>query len=196
MENTTIRIKIIIGSTRANRFSEKPAQWIYEETKKRADVSVELLDLRDYPMPFLEPRVPAARGSEHTNDILKTWSEKIKDGDAFIIVTPEYNYGYPAVLKNALDSVFQEWNKKPVGFISYGRAGGVHSVEQLKQVVTQLQMVPIKNAINIADQMHKALTKEKVSVNLEVFRMLRDPVQVFLNELIQTAKELKKTRGG
>jgi NAD(P)H-dependent FMN reductase len=194
MENTTIRIKIIIGSTRSNRFSEKPAQWIYEEAKKRADVSVELLDLRDYPMPFLEPRVPAARESEHANGIIKTWSEKIKDGDAFIIVTPEYNYGYPAVLKNALDSVFQEWNKKPVGFISYGRAGGVHSVEQLKQVVTQLQMVPIKNAINISDQMHRALTKEKVPINMEVFRMLRDPVQVFLNELIQAAKELKTTR--
>ena len=194
MENTTIRIKIIIGSTRSNRFSEKPAQWIYEEAKKKADVSVELLDLRDYPMPFLEPRVPAARESEHANGIIKTWSEKIKDGDAFIIVTPEYNYGYPAVLKNALDSVFQEWNKKPVGFISYGRAGGVHSVEQLKQVVTQLQMVPIKNAINISDQMHRALTKEKVPINMEVFRMLRDPVQVFLNELIQAAKELKTTR--
>jgi len=195
MENTRLRIKIIIGSTRSNRFSEKPAQWIYEEAKKKADVSVELLDLRDYPMPFLEPRVPAARESEHANGIIKTWSQKIKDGDAFIIVTPEYNYGYPAVLKNALDSVFQEWNKKPVGFISYGRTGGFHSVEQLKQVVTQLQMVPIKNAINISDQMYRALTKEQVPVNPEIFRMLRDPVLVFLNELIQTAKELKTTRG-
>ena len=116
MENTTISIKIIIGSTRSNRFSEKPAQWIYEEAKKRSDVSVELLDLRDYPMPFLEPRVPAAKESEHANDIVKTWLKKSKDGDAFIIVTPEYNYGYPAVLKNALDSVFQEWNKKTSRF--------------------------------------------------------------------------------
>jgi NAD(P)H-dependent FMN reductase len=191
---TNIKIKIIIGSTRSNRFSEKPAKWIYEEARKRAGVSVELLDLRDYPMPFLEPRVPAVSDWKYTNDIVKTWAEKIEDGDAFIIVTPEYNYGYPAVLKNALDSVFQEWNKKPVGFISYGRAGGVHSVEQLKQVVTQLQMVPIKNAINISDQMHRALTKEKVPVNPEVFKTLRDPVQEFLNELIQVAKELKITR--
>ena len=191
---TTIKIKIIIGSTRSNRFSEKPAHWIYEEVRKRPDVSVELLDLRDYPMPFLEPIVPAVSSAKYTNNIVKIWAEKINDGDAFIIVTPEYNYGYPAVLKNALDSIFQEWHKKPVGFVSYGHVGGVHSVEQLRQVVTQLQMVPIGNAIHISNETYKAIMKEKVPVNPEIFKTLRDPVQTFLNELIQTAHTLKTMR--
>ena len=190
---TTIKIKIIIGSTRSNRFSEKPAKWIYEEARKRAGVSVELLDLRDYPMPFLEPRVPAVSDWKYTNDIVKTWAEKIEDGDAFIIITPEYNYGYPAVLKNALDSISQEWHKKPVGFVSYGRAGGVHSVEQLRQVVTQLQMVPSGHDIHISSETYEAIINEKDPLNPRVFKPLRDPVQTFLNNLISTARELKTT---
>jgi NAD(P)H-dependent FMN reductase len=116
--DTIIKIKVIIGSTRPNRFSEKPAYWIYEETQKREGATAELLDLRDYPMPFFDqPMPPSMSGGKYTNDVVKVWAEKIKDGDAFIIVTPEYNHGYPAVLKNALDSIFQEWNKKPVGFV-------------------------------------------------------------------------------
>ena len=118
--DASIRIKIIIGSTRPNRFSEKPARWIYEETRKKDGIVAELLDLRDYPMPFLDQAIsPALSGGKYENSIVQTWAEKIKDGDAFIIVTPEYNHGYPAVLKNALDSIFPEWNKKPVGFVAY-----------------------------------------------------------------------------
>ena len=191
---TTIKIKIIIGSTRSSRFSEKPAHWIYEEARKRKGVSVELLDLRDYPMPFLEPKVPADSGGNHSNSIVQTWAEKIKDGDAFVIVTPEYNHGYPAVLKNALDSIFHQWNKKPVGFVSYGDAGGARSVEQLRQVVIELKMVPLGNAVHISGDVYKAIMNEKVPVNPEVFNPLSDHVQTFLNEFISTARILKTMR--
>jgi NAD(P)H-dependent FMN reductase len=153
--DTIIKVKVIIGSTRPNRFSEKPAHWIYEETQKREGVAAELLDLRDYSMPFFDqPISPAMSGGKYANDVVKTWAGKIKDGDAFIIVTPEYNHGYPAVLKNALDSIFQEWNKKPVGFVSYGNAGGARSVEQLRQVVIELQMFPIRNAIHLPAEIY------------------------------------------
>jgi NAD(P)H-dependent FMN reductase len=191
---TTIKIKIIIGSTRSSRFSEKPAHWIYEEARNRKDVSVELLDLRDYPMPFLEPKAPTFSSRKHMNNIIQMWATKIKDGDAFIIITPEYNHGYPAVLKNALDSISEEWNKKPVGFVSYGNAGGVRSVEQLRQVVIELKMVPIGNAVHISGDVYKAVVNEKVPVNPEVFNPLRDHVQTFLNEFISTARVLKTTR--
>jgi NAD(P)H-dependent FMN reductase len=194
-----IRIKIIIGSTRPNRFSEKPAHWIYEETAKKDGIVAELLDLRDYPMPFLDqPISPALSRGKYENSIVTAWAKKIEDSDAFIIVTPEYNHGYPAVLKNALDSIFPEWNKKPVGFVSYGNAGGARSVEQLRQVVIELQMLPIRNAIHIPSEIYRAVMKETFPVNPELYQGLRNPVdrvEIFLNELIWNARVLKTARG-
>ncbi|MBS3132651.1 NAD(P)H-dependent oxidoreductase [Candidatus Woesearchaeota archaeon] len=193
----TIKIKVIVGSTRQNRFSEKPAYWIYNEVKKEEGVEAELLDLRDYAMPFFnEPVSPAMSGGKYANEVVQKWAEKIKEGDAFIIVTPEYNHGYPAVLKNALDSIFQEWNRKAVGFVSYGGAGGTRSVEQLRQVVIELQMTPIRNAIHIPMEIYLAVMKEQVPVNPELFKPLRkgmmgDRVEAFLNELIWTSMALK-----
>jgi NAD(P)H-dependent FMN reductase len=192
-----IKIKVIIGSTRKNRFSDKPGHWIYTEAKKKAD-EVEILDLRDYPMPFYnEPVSPAMSGGKYSNEIVNKWSEKIMDGDAFIIVTSEYNHGYPAVLKNALDSIFPEWNRKAVGFVSYGNAGGARSVEQLRQVVIELQMVPIRSAIHIPVDVYMAVMNEKVPVDPDLFKPLRDRldrIEVFLTELISMAKTLKVAR--
>lgn len=192
-----IKIKVIIGSTRQNRFSDKPAHWIYTEAKKKVG-EVEILDLRDYPMPFFnEPVSPAMSGGKYSNDIVNKWSEKIMDGDAFIIVSPEYNHGYPAVLKNALDSIFPEWNRKAVGFVSYGNAGGARSVEQLRQVVIELQMVPTRSAIHIPVDVYMAVMNEKVPVDPGLFKPLRDRIdriEVFLTELISMAKTLKVAR--
>ena len=192
-----IKIKVIIGSTRKNRFSDKPGHWIYTEAKNKTD-EVEILDLRDYPMPFYnEPVSPAMSGGKYSNEIVNKWSEKIMDGDAFIIVTPEYNHGYPAVLKNALDSIFPEWNRKAVGFVSYGNAGGARSVEQLRQVVIELQMVPIRRAIHIPVDVYMAVMNEKVPVDPDLFKPLRDRldrIEVFLTELISMAKTLKVAR--
>ena len=121
-----LRISIIIGSTRPNRFSEKPAQWLFEEAKKFPGIEVELLDLRDYPMPFYDqPRSPSGvTDGQYGNDIANKWAAKIGAADAFIIIGPEYNHGYSAVLKNAFDFIYREWNNKPVGFVSYGSVGG------------------------------------------------------------------------
>jgi len=193
-----IKIKVIVGSTRQNRFSEKPAHWIYEEAKKKEGVEAELLDLRDYPMPFFdEPVSPATSGGKYTREEVKKWAAKIGDGDAFIIVTPEYNHGYPAVLKNALDSLFPEWNKKPVGFVGYGSAGGARSIEQLREVAIELYMAPIRNAVHIPPAVYLAVMKEQIPVNPELFRPLREPtdrVEMMLGELIAMAKTLRSLR--
>ncbi len=145
-----IKIAIIIGSTRQDRFSEKPAHWVFEETGKREGVEAELLDLRDYPLPFFnEPVSPSDMKEPYSDAVARAWVEKIGQADAFIIVTPEYNHGYPAVLKNALDYPPTQWHNKPVGFVSYGGVAGVRSVEQLRQVSVELQMAPIRNAVHI-----------------------------------------------
>ena len=147
---STLKIKVIVGSSRASRFSEKPAQWIYGEAQKRADLDVELLDLRDYPLPFFEEAMPPGLAKDgYTNPAVVKWRDKIRDGDGFIIVTPEYNHGYPAVLKNALDYTYFAWSRKAVAFVSWGGVGGARGVEQLRAVTIELDMAPIRHAVHI-----------------------------------------------
>jgi NAD(P)H-dependent FMN reductase len=147
---STLKIKVIVGSTRANRFSERTSQWMLDLAKKRTDLDVELLDLRDYPLPFFEEALPPGLAKDgYTNPAVVKWRDKIKDADGFIIVTPEYNHGYPAVLKNALDYTYFAWARKAVAFVSWGSAGGARGVEQLRLVAVELDMVPIRFAVHI-----------------------------------------------
>ena len=149
MDTQSVNIKIIIGSTRQVRFSEKPAKWIQDEISKTDEVKSEVLDLKDYPMPFFnEAMGPAMSPEPYADENVQKWTAKIAEADGFIIISPEYNHGYTAVLKNALDYVYKEWNRKPVGFVSYGGLSGARSVEQLRQVVVELQMAPIRSAIH------------------------------------------------
>jgi len=143
-------LKIIIASTRRGRIGPVFASWIHDLAKKRSAFSTELLDLAEINLPFLdEPEHPRFR--KYTQEHTRKWSKIIDSADAFIIVTAEYNYGYPAALKNALDFVFHEWAYKPVGFVSYGGpAGGTRAVQQLKQVVTALKMMPLLEAVPIS----------------------------------------------
>jgi NAD(P)H-dependent FMN reductase len=142
-------VKIIIASTRTGRKGPAVAEWFYNVCKAESAFNVQLLDLAVINLPFLdEPKHPKLK--EYTHEHTKQWSNTIDEADAIVIVTCEYNFGYPAPLKNALDYLYQEWNYKPVGFVSYGGiAGGTRAVQQLKQVVTAQKMVPLTESINI-----------------------------------------------
>ena len=119
-------ISVIVGSTREGRFSEKPAKWILDHLKKREGVDARLLDLRDYPMPFFDqPATPATPGRPaFANEVVQKWTAAIAQSDGFVFVTPEYNYGPPAVLKNALDWVYPEWKRKAAGLRELRQRGG------------------------------------------------------------------------
>jgi len=144
-------ISVIVGSTREGRFSEKPARWILQHLKKHASVDARLLDLRDFPMPFFDqPLTPAMPGRpvfEHK--VVQKWTTAIGASDGFIFVTPEYNYGTSAVLKNAIDWVYPEWHRKAACFVSYGSAAGVRSVQQLRETMIELQIAPIRSSVHI-----------------------------------------------
>jgi NAD(P)H-dependent FMN reductase len=144
-------ISVIVGSTREGRFSEKPAKWILQHLKKRAGVDARLLDLRDFPLPFFDQQAtPATPGRPpYKQEVVKRWTTAIGESDAFVFVTPEYNYGTSAVLKNAIDWVYPEWNRKPVAFVSYGSAGGARSVQQLRETAIELQLAPIRSAVHV-----------------------------------------------
>ena len=116
------KIAIIISTTRATRFGEKAAKWIHAIAAARTDMSVELIDLRDYPMPFFdEPASNAWVPSK--NEVAKRWQKKVAEFDGYIFVTAEYNRSIPAVLKNALDYAYTEWNRKAAAYVGYGSVG-------------------------------------------------------------------------
>src|ERR1700756_3458997 len=144
-------ISVIVGSTREGRFSEKPAKRILQLLQKRSGIDARLLDLRDFPMPFFDqPATPAMPGRPpYENEVVKKWTAEIARSDGFIFVTPEYNFGPPAVLKNALDWVYAEWNRKAAAFVSYGSVAGARSVQQLRQTATELQLAPVRSSVHI-----------------------------------------------
>src|SRR5258708_1112758 len=142
---------VIVGSSRQGRFSEKPARWIFENLRKRDGVEARLLDLRDFPMPFFDQQVSPAtpERAAYDNEVVRKWTAAIGASDAFIIVTPEYNYGPAAVLKNAIDWVYPEWNRKAVAFVSYGGAMGARGVQQLRETAIEVQLAPIRSSVHI-----------------------------------------------
>lgn len=186
-----VKIYVIIGSTRQERFGERAAKWVFSQLKKRKEVDSELIDLRDWPLPFFdEPQSPMSSGGKYVLPLALKWANKIDKADGFVIITPEYNHGYPAVLKNALDYVYRQWFKKPVAFFSYGAsAGGARAVEQLKQVVLELQMIPVPTSVNITYFWNYLDS----SGNLKTDKFLKNTNEM-LDELIEWAKNLKSKR--
>lgn len=146
-----MHIKVIVGSTREGRFSEQVLPWVETALTAAEGITYEVLDLRDWPLPFFEYAVSPASitDGQYPNELATKFAAKIAAADAFLVIAPEYNHGYTAVLKNAFDSVYAEWNKKAIGFVSYGSVGGGRVVEQLRQVAVELQMAPIRNAVHI-----------------------------------------------
>jgi NAD(P)H-dependent FMN reductase len=142
------KIGIIVGSTREGRFADKPTEWISKLAAARQDFDVEVVDLRDYPLPFFdEAKSPLWAPSE--NEEAKRWQAKVAEFDGYIIIAAEYNHGPTAALKNALDYAYNEWNNKPVAFVAYGGVGGARAVEQLRLHAVELQMAPIRAAVHI-----------------------------------------------
>lgn len=144
-------VSIIVGSTREKRFSENAARWIKKHLDQRPNLTTRVLDLRDYELPFFDsamlPGIPGRPPYE--NEAVRRWTEQIATSDAFVVATAEYNFGPPAVLKNALDWVYPEWQRKPIGFVSWGSVGGARAVQQLREISIELQMAPIRNAVHI-----------------------------------------------
>ncbi len=187
----TLHVKVILGSTRDHRFSELPGQWILEHLRQTPEIEAELLDLKDFDMPFFEEAAtPSSKKEPYTNDAVVRWTSKVKEGDAFIVVAPEYNHGYTAVLKNALDYVYQEWNNKPIAFVSYGSAMGARAVEQLRAVAIELQMAPIRNAIHMPWDRVVAGRENPA----EAFKQYDERAQGLISQLQWWGKALKVAR--
>ena len=154
-------VLVIVASTRARRIGPQIAGWVAEIGRETVAAAFEPVDLRDWPLPMDdEPGVPAVHGyaAAHT----QAWSRKIAAADAFVFVTPQYNWGYPAPLKNALDHLYREWAAKPAMIVTYGGHGGGKCAAQLRQVLKGLKMKPVATmpALTLAHDRIKANTGE------------------------------------
>jgi NAD(P)H-dependent FMN reductase len=143
------RLNVVIGSTRPSRVGGLIAEWVWDAAHRHGGFEVELVDLAELDLPLLdEPHHP--RLGDYQHEHTRRWSEQVAGADAFVFVTPEYNYGAPPALINAIDYLFGEWQYAPVGFVSYGGvSGGTRSVQMLKQIVTTLKMMPVPEAVSI-----------------------------------------------
>ena len=140
---------IVIASTRPDRAGLPVGRWFADRAEAHGGFDVELVDLAELALPFLdEPHHPKMR--RYTKDHTRRWSAMVEAADAFVFVTPEYNHGMPASLKNAIDYLHAEWAHKPVGFVSYGGvSAGTRAVQMLKQVVTAVRMLPVFEGVSI-----------------------------------------------
>lgn len=179
-----IDLKIILGSTRQGRTSEKIGQAFMHILEKRVDIIAEILDLRDYNLPFLHEEVMPISRKTITDPAIKKWSEKIRQADVFIIVVPEYNAGYPGVLKNAVDVLYNEWNNKPVGFVGYsgGPSGGACAVAQLMDVARAVKMIPVTSIIAIP-QAWKAVDTQGNLVNMNIQSELNSMIDQLIKKM-------------
>jgi NAD(P)H-dependent FMN reductase len=142
------KIAIIIGSTRPTRFGDVPAQWMLAQAQARTDMTAELVDLRDYNLPFFAEMASNA-WMPSSDPAAVAWQKKVAEYDGYIFVVAEYNRSITAALKNALDQAYVEWGHKPMSAIAYGAVGGTRALEHLRTIAVELQMVPTRNAVHL-----------------------------------------------
>ncbi len=144
-----LKIGVIISSTRPTRFGEIPAQWILDKANERAEIDAEIVDLRDFNLPFFDEVASNAWAPSQNAEAVR-WQNKISEFDGYIFVVAEYNRAITGALKNAIDQAYTNWNKKAFGAVGYGTVGGARAIENLRTIGVELQMVSTRSAVHIA----------------------------------------------
>jgi len=139
------KIGVIVSSTRPTRVGRHVADWLMTKVQGTEGLEFELLDLKEWDLPFLSEEKSPSSGEYH-QESTKKWSQKVSEFDGYILVTAEYNNGPPAPLKNALDTLYHEWERKPVAFVGYGTYGATRAVEQLVNTTAKIGMAPLSKS--------------------------------------------------
>jgi NAD(P)H-dependent FMN reductase len=150
------KLQVIVGSTRPTRAADRVAPWVVASAERHGAFEVEVLDLRDWPLPFFQEHIGTLgdfSDPTYSDPIVRSWNRKIAEGDAYLIVTAEYNHSVPGQLKNAIDSVFVSFGfrNKPIAFVGYsgGIAAGTRAVEHLALIFIEAEAVPLRNTVLI-----------------------------------------------
>ena len=187
------KIGIIISTTRPGRFADIPTNWLFNIAKERNDADFEIVDLRDYPMPFFQEKVPL-HVAPPQNEVALRWGKKIASLDGYIFVTAEYNHSIPAVLKNALDYLYSEIHRKPATFVGYGGTGAARAIEHLRNILAEVQVASLKHTVHIG--MIEALGIMREGKSMADYPYLDDFAKRMLDEIVWWANTLKAGRSG
>lgn len=186
----TPAVGIILSTTRMGRFGDTPAAWVHALATKRGDMLPEIVDLRDYAMPFFDdPSLPAMAPPK--NEVARRWGDKMAALDGYIFITAEYNHGPPGVLKNALDFAYPQYGRKPAAFVGYGGVGAARAIQSLRLTCIALGMAALSGGPNIAGADFIAAAKGKP---LADFPHLEKAAEDMLGNLAWWARALKGAR--
>jgi NAD(P)H-dependent FMN reductase len=187
---STPKIGIVIGTTRAGRFGDKPADWIFGLGAAREDLALEIVDLRDYPLPLFDgAKAPIHEPSG--NEVAQRFGAKLAELDGYIFITAEYNHGPAGALKNAIDFVYHEMGRKPAAFVGYGGTGGARAVEQLRLILVEFRVAPLRDAVHIGLEPLLAVRQGKM---LSEFEFLNQSAETMLDELAWWTRTLNAGR--
>lgn len=186
-----LRFGLIVGSTRPRRFAQIPAEWLLAGAADRADFRLDVLDLREIDLPFLDESFPPAMlyGAYAKAN---AWRQRLAQCDGFIATVAEYNRDPTAVLKNAFDSAFTEWQRKPMAFAGYGTTGAARAIRQLHGIAVELKMAPLRHKVTIGLEPFIAVQdKEKVLSDYDHLNRARTAL---VDNLVWWASALKAAR--
>ena len=189
-----MRIQVITGTTRAGRFSERVSDWVLGYLADRGDIEVELVDLRDHPLPFFDGLPPARTPREYPNDEVARLGRTLDRADGYVLLTAEYNHGYPAVLKNAMDWTWVEWRRKPVAFVGWGNVGGARAIEQLREVAVEFEMAPLRHAVHILPAVLMAARQAADPADASAFAELEPRLKLLTDDLMWWTHALHAAR--
>jgi NAD(P)H-dependent FMN reductase len=193
-----LKLQVIIGSTRPTRAADRVAPWVIDRASAHPAFEVEVLDLRDWPLPMFGEHLGTIgdfNDPTYSHPLVRRWNHKIKEADAYLVITPEYNHSVPGVLKNAIDSVFVSFafRNKPIVAVGYsgGIAGGVRAIEHLAQIAIEAELVPLRTAV-VIPQVATAFDDDHQPVNPVTDISLR----IALDDLAWWSSALKQARAG
>jgi NAD(P)H-dependent FMN reductase len=192
--NSKPKIALIIGSARPARFADKPAQWMLKQVQARGDMDVELIDLRDHPLPFFD-EIASNMWMPSQNPEAVRWQQTLARFDGYIFVVAEYNHSITGVLKNALDQAYKEWNRKPFTAIGYGSVGAARAIEHLRSIGVELQMVSTHATVHIGGSDFMSVHPMRGNKPLEeIEASLLPSAKTALDELVWWAKATMAAR--
>lgn len=194
--STPPRLALIIGSTRPQRFADKPADWLLDQAGQRDDVTLDRIDLRDFDLPFFAEASTNLHAPSLDPKAL-AWQDAIRPYDGYIFIVSEYNHSITGALKNALDQAYVEWVRKPFSALGYGSTGGARAVEHLRGIGIELQMVPSKFSAHIGGtdmfKVHPFAGNAPIS---EIESAIKPSVDAMFNDLVWWATILRDARAG
>ena len=179
-----MRAAVITGTTREGRFSGLVAEWIFGHLAEHPELELDGIDLRDHPLPFFDGVAPARTGRDYPREDVARLGAAIDGADGFVELTGEYNHGYPAVLKNAMDWTFVEWRHKPVTFVGWGNVGGARAIEQLRQVAVEFEMAPLRYALHILPETMIAVRQAGDDADVSLFASLEPKLELLIDDLL------------